>query len=428
MRFGSARDSNAKEIERRYRNSFGRAAGYLPKDRAAIGSWHAEFTREVESKRAKKALHRTDGVTQLEQLLDQDGIVRMYVTQMIDQVGSAHQNVQDIPDLLDHLDHIVTYAPRYGPPGTERNFFPLSALFVYMMMTPAGEAVFRNTAFNDALRAVLKDWCTYLDSGDSLSVVNKEDGWLSPAAVDELTLDDFVIPDPADAHGGFLSFNDFFHREVKSSARPIDGTTDAKCIVSANDGRVVKYASQVQRSDTFWLKGQPYSLFNMLNGDEDHTRLFTGGTVFQSFLSGGNYHRWRAPVDGIVRKVERVEALMFSDAETAGVDPDAGTQSQGYETAVNTRGLIYIESAAPIGTVCVMPIGITEISSITIDVHENDVVKKGDELGWFSYGGSSMCLVFQPGAVDHFTVPQNTTGDMEKGAPIKVNAQIAQSS
>jgi hypothetical protein len=35
-------------------------------------------------------------------------------------------------------------------------------------------------------------------------------------------------------------------------------------------------------------------------------------------------------------------------------------------------------------------------------------VKKGKELGYFSYGGSSLSLVFQRGAIDRFTVPPNT--------------------
>ena len=67
------------------------------------------------------------------------------------------------------------------------------------------------------------------------------------------------------------------------------------------------------------------------------------------------------------------DGLMFSDAESAGFDPTAATYSQGYETAVNTRGLIFIESDDPIiGMVCVIPIGITEISSVSITVKSGD--------------------------------------------------------
>jgi phosphatidylserine decarboxylase len=94
---------------------------------------------------------------------------------------------------------------------------------------------------------------------------------------------------------------------------------------------------------------------------------------------------------------------------------------------VNTRGLVFVESPEKnIGMVCVMPIGITEISSVRFSVNEGDYVTKGQELGYFSYGGSSMCLVFQPGAIDQFTVPNRVANsDPDSGPPIRVNAQIA---
>ncbi len=196
--------------------------------------------------------------------------------------------------------------------------------------------------------------------------------------------------------------------------------------MSANDGTVYKIAREVKALDEFWLKGQPYSLLNMLS-NSPYSEKFIGGDVFQSFLSGADYHRWRSPIDGVVRHAQVVDGLMFSNAESAGYDPTAGTYSQGYQASVNTRGLVFIESPDPvIGMVCVMPIGITEISSVIIQVKNGDRLKKGDELGAFSYGGSSMCLVFQRGAVNHFTVKEPPPGsNPDDGPPIQVNAGIA---
>jgi phosphatidylserine decarboxylase len=70
-------------------------------------------------------------------------------------------------------------------------------------------------------------------------------------------------------------------------------------------------------------------------------------------------------------------------------------------------------------------VGITEISSVTIQVRRGQRVKKGEELGFFSYGGSSMALVFQPGAIQEFTVPDNKSGNPDDGPPVNVNSQIA---
>ena len=117
---------------------------------------------------------------------------------------------------------------------------------------------------------------------------------------------------------------------------------------------------------------------------------------------------------------------MFSDAESAGPDPTAATYSQGYEASVNTRGLVFIESDDPVvGMICVIPIGITEISSVSFSIRAGDRVAKGAELGYFSYGGSSMAVAFQGGAIKSFTVPRNTSGNQDDGPSIYVNAQIA---
>jgi phosphatidylserine decarboxylase len=414
-------------IDARYRNHFWRLAGYLPKNRAAVDEWQKHLKKEISTARQKGPKEVVSkSVAALALLIEKNGIVRMYVTEMLEQVPPEHKTIDSIPELLAALDHIVHTAPLYNPDPDQRNFFPMSSLFVYMMMTPAGEAVFRNEEFNGAIRDILKEWCSFLDSDGSLYVLNTGTfGWLSESAYEYNKLYEFVIPDQSAPHWGWQSFNDYFHRQIKPECRPIDGPHDPKVIVSANDGTVYRIARAVKAVDRFWLKGQPYSLVNMLNNR--YIDRFVGGDVFQSFLSGADYHRWRSPIAGVVRHARVVDGLMFSDAESAGDDPTAGTYSQGYEASVNTRGLVFIESDDPtIGMVCVMPIGITEISSVTIQVKDGDRVEKGQELGFFSYGGSSMCLVFQPGAIDHFTVEAPPSGsDPDSGPPIKVNAQIA---
>lgn len=420
-------NENENALDARYRRHFGYVAGYLPKDRAVVDEWQRKLKRGVsEAKAQGYAEEYSPAVAALAELIELDGIVRMYVTQMLDQQHPDHKTIETVEELLGALNTIVTTAPEYTPDPNKQNFFPVSTLFTYMMMTRAGEAVFRNATFNNAIRRVLQEWCAFLDSAESLYVLNDGvNGWLSQSAYWYNKLYEFVIPDQSAPHWGWQSFNDYFHRQIQTEMRPVSAPDDPKVVVSANDGKVYNIANNIQPLDTFWLKGQPYSLVNMLNNE--YVERFVGGSVFQSFLSGADYHRWRAPIAGIVRQAYVVDGLMFSDAESAGYDPTAATYSQGYEAAVNTRGLVFIESPEPnIGMVCVIPIGITEISSVTIQVEPGDEVKKGDELGYFSYGGSSMCLVFQPGAIDRYTVPNRPSGNNpDDGPPIRVNALIA---
>lgn len=414
------------DLERSYQTTYGRLAGYLPADRSAVDRWQKSLRPGIEARVAEDARH-TPAVAALQKLIHENGIVRMYVDEMMEQVPRRHRHVRTVDELLHALDLISTTAPLYNANPKKRIAFPMSTLFTYMMMTTAGEAAFRDERLNAAIAEILREWCTFLDSSASQYVLTTEpDGWLSPAAVKEFKLNDFIIPDRSAPHWGFASYNAWFHRQIKPECRPVASPDDPRVIVSANDGTVYKIERKVKAQDRFWLKAQPYSLVNMLNNSE-YVDRFVGGDVFQSFLSGADYHRWRAPIAGTVRRAEVVNGLMFSDAESAGKDTTAGTYSQGYEASVNTRALVYIESDDPvIGMVCVIPIGITEISSVTVIVHEGERVEKGQELGWFSYGGSTLALVFQPGAIDRFTVKGPGPGKgPDDGPPIQVNARIA---
>jgi phosphatidylserine decarboxylase len=407
-------------------------AHHLPRSNEALAAFHREIKERVAGAAKGGTTHlASPAVRALAALIDADSIVRMYVDETLAQVntlpGAPPSTIQTIDELLTALDQITKTAPLYNANPAQRHAFPMSSLFAYMMMTIAGESLFRVASFNDMIAKILREWCQYLDGADSAKVLNETpSGWLCEASVKELTLDDYVL-DRKKPHWGFKSYNDFFHREIKKEARPVSDPHDQKVIVSANDGNLVSIARNVKRLDRFWIKGEPFSLDDMLNRSK-YVDRFVGGDVFQTFLNGGNYHRWHSPIQGTVRSATIVNGLLFSDAETAGWDPN-GVLSEGYYACVNTRALVFVESDDPmIGMVCVIPTGITEISSMTITVKEGQRIEKGQELGYFSYGGSSMCLVFQPGAIHEYTAgdpPPKPIVDPSKGPAVLVNARIA---
>ena len=464
------------DIEQRYKGLFGYRAGYLPKDLKSLNPWFKTLEKEVrvaEVARKNKKLRKS--VAAIGALIKHDGIVRMFAEEMIQQqyllrdpIGKAippANIIKSVPDMLAKLNHIVTYAPRFS----DVSHFPMSSLFAYVMMTPRGESLFRNSNFNSCLTAVLQEWCHFLDSKKSLHVITAEDdkgreGWLSPKAYGGgkkgMKLWSFYIPNINARHWGFKSYNDYFHRKILdgnqpsntqeppkklypmqhaiwlenattgpdhepiTNFRPVANPDDPRVIVSANDGQVSQIASKVKTQDRFWLKGNHYSLHDMLDGH--YVDRFVGGRVIQSFLSGANYHRWHSPIDGIVRHHKIVEGLTFSDSEYTARWNDTGTDSLVYESAVNTRGLVFIESPIKsIGMVCVIPIGITEISSVTILVEDGQQVKKGEPLGYFSYGGSTLALVFQKDAIRRFTAQQPGPGNCDPGSTLLVNSKIA---
>jgi phosphatidylserine decarboxylase len=433
----TAAATSIKTFEAQYRNRYGVVAGYLPHEVGSIGKWLSDQVEAAYKLKAEQGSNFAllPPVNALATLLKNDPGLARQVDQMIAEGLAIHQHyepgvpyyITNTMDLLVTMNFMIISAPIFAP-NVAHYAFPMSGLFVYMMATAIGWDVFRNPYFNSALSVILDWWCRFLCSPASLSVVvtswdeqQQKGGWLCPKSVIANNLDQFVteqdkIDDPV--HWGFKSFNGFFHRQIIANKRPLAGPGNPRVIVSANDGTVYRTAFNIQRSANFELKSQPYSLENML--DNTNVDYFVCGSVLQTFLSGHDYHRWSAPISGKVVYARVVPGYLFSElpiAET-GFDAGAGVYSQGYDANVNTRALIFIESPDPaIGIVCVMPIGITEISSISIQVYVGQNVAKGQQLGWFSYGGSSLALIFKQGAIDQFTVGEND--------PVQVKGQIA---
>ena len=226
-------NSNEQISEQEYLSKFAVLAGYLPSQRQYIQRWFSELTEKAGVPRGEASFQPS--VQKLAELIRLDAVVRMYVTQMIEQVPEAYKNGINTPDdLLERLNIIIQEAPLYNPDPQRQHFFPISALFVYMMYTPSGYAAFNNTDFNQHLREILQAWCVFLDSSASQYVLNEgEYGWLSPPAYEQFNLSEFVIPDRDAPHWGFPSFNAFFHREIKPQCRPIAQPDNPKIIVSA---------------------------------------------------------------------------------------------------------------------------------------------------------------------------------------------------
>lgn len=203
------------------------------------------------------------------------------------------------------------------------------------------------------------------------------------------------IIDESDEYWGFKSWNDFFARKLKRDVRPVHGIKDPNTIVSACESTPYRLDKDPKFRDTFWIKGQPYSLQHMLN-NEPIAKSFVGGTVYQAFLSTMNYHRWHVPVDGTIKKAYVAKGAYYAEALSEGYDPTGDVHSQSYLTNVANRAIIIIEAkSAFVGTVAFIAVGMAEIASVEIDVSEGDEVKKGDPMGTFKFGGSSYVMLFQ---------------------------------
>ncbi|WP_258072131.1 phophatidylserine decarboxylase associated domain-containing protein [Xanthomonas arboricola] len=142
-------------MDAHYQRSFGAFAGYLPEDRSGQAAWHADIRQKATRLRSDQGSgYANQAVQNLADLIEANGIVRMYVTEAIDQTSAFTKNITSIQDMLAQLDVICTTAPEYNVNKNAHVLFPMSALFVGMMATPAGKALFRLDSFNEALRAI----------------------------------------------------------------------------------------------------------------------------------------------------------------------------------------------------------------------------------------------------------------------------------
>src|SRR5579884_4275461 len=367
-----------------------RRAGWLPEDHDDLEAWLEGHSRRVEDRGERIEIHPV--ISEFQMLIDSDPLVRMYVNQMIAQVPDAKpyrkRHVESVEQLLRLINEVLTVAT------------PLGAVLDWTMGTAAGFAAYRDPRINAMIKKILTVWCEFLSSRDSLYVLNDSpSGWKSAEAQRAVGIEQFEY-DAEDEHWGFSSWNDFFTRRFKDGARPVDSPGDDKVIVSACESLPYGISTDVQRQDRFWIKSQPYSLKDMLAND-DSVEQFVGGTVYQAFLSATNYHRWHSPVAGTIVRAFVQPGTYYSEADSEGKAAVEPMNSQSYLAHVAARAIILIEADDPvIGLMAFVPVGMSEVSSCLIDpkVTPGYHIAKGEELGYFQFGGSTHCLVFRPGS------------------------------
>ncbi len=400
-----------------------RRAGWLPSGQEALESWLKSHSERVDAAGAKEL---RPSIAAFGELIANDPVVGMLARRMIEQVPEnrtyQERHIRDVDHLLALMNGVMELAPEYGE---ESVTLPMGAVLDWTMGTPAGFAAYRDSRINAALKAILREWCEFLETPASLYVLNESPrGWKCEKARRDIDIS-LYEHDPEDEHWGFNSWNDFFTRRFIEGKRPVDSPEDDAVIVSACESTPFALKSDVKLLDTFWLKGEPYSLQDMLDNDEAAGE-FVGGTVYQAFLSATNYHRWHSPVSGTVVRSRVVDGTYYSEADTMGSDATESTHSQGYLAHVATRAIVIIRADNPeIGLMAFLAVGMSDVSSCTIDVSPGQHVAKGEELGYFQFGGSTHCLVFRPGAIAEVSLGAIPLPGDPDAPLVRVNSRIA---
>lgn len=409
---------------------------WLPHDQRSHREWLGGVIAQVD-RDPDEQLHPV--LQEFQELIENNTRVWMLFSSMFEQIpnkkpynddprGRHHPQVRDHVHMLQVMNHLIGTAPSWNDKSERVGLvgLPFNALFDWPMGTPSGFAVFLDPDVNRMLKKVLNVWGDFLRSPASANVLERDHrgSWFSAHGQDELTFaanvgqtdkkfEELFQCDPAKPHYGFNSWDHFFTRLFRDEARPVASPDDDGVIANACESKTFNVARDVKRRDHFWLKGQPYSVLDMLAHD-DFSDQFVGGTVYQAFLSALSYHRWHAPVSGKLVKAYVVDGSYYSEplwedfTDQQSADPAGQVTSQGYLTATATRAIMFFEADNPaIGLMAFLGIGMCEVSTCEMTVKEGQHVQKGDEIGMFHFGGSTHCLLFRKGVeLDGFPEPQ----------------------
>lgn len=194
----------------------------------------------------------------------------------------------------------------------------------------------------------------------------------------EINIEEFVVPPE-----GFSSFNDFFIRKLKPGARPLKESE--KTLVLPADGRYLVFEN-VSHSDTFFVKGQQLSLQELIPDPAISHRYEEGSLVFGR-LCPSDYHRFHFPCDCIPSRAQVINGYLYS------VNPIALRQNIKI-LSQNKRVLTELETTH-FGKVLYIEVGATAVGSIQQTYTPHLHYKKGDEKGFFEFGGSTVLMLFE---------------------------------
>ena len=271
------------------------------------------------------------------------------------------------------LDEMVTMIP------TDRNLLPKCLEFYYLIDQSSQGKLQEDDLFQQWTLKFIEDWGNFLDTTES--VEGLETLYTDPI---------YQIDDYFRGPSGWLTFNQFFARQVRPGKRPIDGLCDDSIIVSAADS-VFHGQWDIDEDSQITVKGLEWSVHELLDGSPFQDR-FKGGIYIQGYLSAHDYHRFHVPVRGVVREVRNISGRVILDVikkEDGSLDMTDGDTYQ----LSQQRGLIIIES--PLGLVAVLPIGMGQVSSVNLTAEVGATLAKGEEFGYFTFGGSDIIIMFE---------------------------------
>jgi phosphatidylserine decarboxylase len=244
----------------------------------------------------------------------------------------------------------------------------------------------------------------FMDSPESTKVI---EDWLSD---NSLKNEDFVLPQE-----GFKSFNEFFTRDLKPGTRPIDDATDESILVSPADGIINMIANELELETEIPTKGRMTMSLNSLLDNSKYAEKFVGGSALAIFLMPDNYHHYHSPITGtIVESSENVGNRLFGMPDMLDmINKGNPGYNKDYSVFEDFKHGYFIIETNHYGFIAMIPIGLQTVGSVVFEDDYKQIsgdnpkqIYKGEKLGHFEYGGSTVLLIFEKEKLNSMTVQQ----------------------
>ena len=276
---------------------------------------------------------------------------------------------------------------------------------------------------NDVFRGWLTDyaraWGDFLDTDESFDDEILQ-SFLENAP--EYHVEESMIDGKPNMPSGWHTFNQFFARELNVGLRPIADPTNNLVVTSPADCSFKQCfdidadsnipATRVKETHVFG------NIRELMEGSK-YADAFAGGTFAHYMLPPSAYHRYHVPVAGTVEEAFVIQGKGFLEVALEDGELQSKDVSQSGFEFTQTRGVFTLDTRASgqgdLGIVAVIPVGMAHVTSVNLNAAAGTQLAKGDEFGYFQFGGSDIIVVFQEGVVEEI---DNDGSPRRMGTPI----------
>lgn len=178
----------------------------------------------------------------------------------------------------------------------------------------------------------------------------------------------------------YTSFNQFFSREILPEKRKIESNNT--CLISIADAKLkyVKITDDIKLK----IKNTIYSLNELLKNEELAKKYINGDCLILR-LTVSDYHRYCYLDNGTQGKIRKIKGVLHTVNSISQDKYKVYAQNSREYTVLNTENF---------GQVVQVEVGALLVGKIK-NHNENNKFLKGEEKGFFEFGGSTIILLFE---------------------------------